>query len=180
MAVTLLICGVVGSIIFSLYIKKTGNYRLCIRAIPLLALGFMAIMGIFLNTIPYLWLVFINTACIGFSFTPLVPICFDLGCEMAFPIGEATVIGILNGGSMIYTFIFTSILNATVGLNSKSDSFILMVVFSIILMVGGILFWFVKVVLKRKMVESGEMHVDDIYGHRQASIKVELTMQGPE
>lgn len=65
------------------------------------------------------------------------------------------MIGILNGGSMIYTFIFNLILGAAVGLENKKDSLILMIIFAVFLLVGGILFWFVKVVLKRKIHESG-------------------------
>jgi len=52
---------------------------------------------------------------LGFSFTPLVPVSYDLGCEISFPIGEAQIIGILNGGAMIFTFIITLSISALVG-----------------------------------------------------------------
>ena len=67
----------------------------------------------------YVAIIFMCTACIGFSFTPLVPICYDLGCELAFPIGEATIIGILNGGSMMFTFIFNIVLGSAIDIKDK-------------------------------------------------------------
>ena len=63
---------------------------------------------------------------------------------------------------MIYTFLFTLILNAAVGLKTRIDSLILMVVFAIIIGLGAVLFWFVKVILKRRLVESGQPHESEL------------------
>lgn len=79
-ATVLLLAGVFGSIMVSVYIKKTSNYRLCIRVIPVLAFIFIVITCIVVNTIPYIGIVVVCIICFGFCFTPLIPVCYDLGC----------------------------------------------------------------------------------------------------
>ena len=37
----------------------------------------------------------------GVSLTPLIPLSFDFGCEIVFPVGEAQVTGILMTGGQI-------------------------------------------------------------------------------
>ena len=87
LAVILIIFGVIGSISISLYIKYTINYKRAIRLIPSCSLLFMILTCLILNTINNLPLTFVMVACIGFCFSPLVPISYDLGCELCFPIG---------------------------------------------------------------------------------------------
>ena len=112
--------GVIGSIVFSLYIKKTKNYRKAISRITIYSLIIMIVNMLWLNLVGKLAGTIVLTILLGFMFTPLVPVSYDLGCELAFPIGEAQVIGILNGGAMILTFFMTSIISSSLGSRSQS------------------------------------------------------------
>ena len=79
-ALVLIISGVVGSICWSLYLKKTTNYRLTIRAIPTISMVVMVLICIALNTHARAAVIFILGGMIGFSITPILPISYDLGC----------------------------------------------------------------------------------------------------
>ncbi len=79
--------GVAGSIIWSLYLKKTTNYKLTIRAIPTISVIVMIFICIALSAHAFIASVFILGGAVGFSITPILPISYDLGCELSFPIG---------------------------------------------------------------------------------------------
>lgn len=79
--------GVIGAIVWSLYLKKTTNYKLTIRAIPTISVVVMIGICIALNVSAHITVVFILGGAVGFSVTPIMPISYDLGCEMSFPIG---------------------------------------------------------------------------------------------
>jgi hypothetical protein len=51
----------------------------------------------------------IGTFALGFVMIPLVPIVYELSCELVFPIGEASAVGFLIGGSAISAFIYGTI-----------------------------------------------------------------------
>lgn len=52
-----------------------------------------------------LWLVFLITAQLGFFFVPQIPVFLDFGCEVAFPIGEASSSGYLIAGGQLGGFL---------------------------------------------------------------------------
>lgn len=72
--------GVVGSILFSLFLKKTMNYRLTIRSIPTISVVVMVAICIALAAHAPVALIFILGGGVGFSITPIIPISYDLGC----------------------------------------------------------------------------------------------------
>jgi hypothetical protein len=82
-----MVTGTISSILFSLYIKKTSNYRLALRTASIGSSILMIIFAIWLNTGSNKYLTTLLLALLGSCVAPTVPICFDLGCELAFPIG---------------------------------------------------------------------------------------------
>jgi FLVCR family feline leukemia virus subgroup C receptor-related protein len=118
-AVVLMGAGVIGSIIFSLYIKKTFNYRMVIRIIAIGSILLMGLLCFWLNTYNDKVVTTILIAIMGFIITPIIPICYDLGSELAFPMGEAQVTGLLNGAGMLWAFIVNSILSCIFGYGTK-------------------------------------------------------------
>jgi MFS family permease len=86
-AVILILMGVIGAIIWSLYLKKTTNYKFTIRAIPSISVIVMIGICIALNAGAPTAVVFILGGAVGFSVTPIMPISYDLGCELSFPVG---------------------------------------------------------------------------------------------
>lgn len=83
----LLTAGISSGIVFSVYIKKTLNYGRAIMVISLGSLACSISMCVVLNTInSYGLMIFLSGVC-GAFMIPLVPICYDLGCELCFPVG---------------------------------------------------------------------------------------------
>ena len=86
----------------------------------------------------------------GFNLIPMVPISYDLGCELSFPVGEAQVVGIVTGGSMLYTVILTLTITAAVGFGTPTQSAICMIIYIVLFLIGGGLYCMVDIKLKRR------------------------------
>lgn len=149
-AIILLISGVLGAVCWTFYLKKTLNYQRTIRVIPTLSVIAMIIICIILNTNPLIVLTFIFGSIVGFSVTPLMPISYDLGCQLCFPMGEAQVTGLLNGGAMILTFFLSLLMESAIKLQNKSQSLIAFIIYIILVFCGAVAFYFVKIDLKRR------------------------------
>lgn len=67
----------------------------------------MSVLGLFgfsfsLYYLDKFYILLILAILLGASLTPLLPLSFDFGCEIVFPVGEAQVTGILmTGGQLI-------------------------------------------------------------------------------
>ena len=86
-AITMLVMGVAGSIAFSIYLKKTGNYRRALRLIVILSVVIITILLIWLTISAAFGITMIIIGFVGFCCTPIIMLCYDLGCELAFPMG---------------------------------------------------------------------------------------------
>lgn len=75
--------------------------------------------------------------------------------------GEAQVTGILNGGSLFFTFLTTLIISSAIGFGKKSDTTIVMFAFMAFILAGCVLFFKVEIILKRKNLESGKLDTLD-------------------
>lgn len=111
----LMIIGTIGAIVFSLYIKKTSNYKTTTRIIAIGSPVMLIILCGWLNLVNVKFLTTLIISVMGFLLTPVVPLSYDLGCELAFPMGEAQVTGLLNGGAMLWAFLSSSLITAVVG-----------------------------------------------------------------
>lgn len=100
-------------------------------------------------------LTFIGICLIGFCATPILPITYDLGCEVAFPVGEAQITGILNSTGMIFSFFMILGTEFAIGYGSTDES-VAMLIFLIVIMSVGLVFYFmIKPSLKRRQAEGG-------------------------
>lgn len=149
-AITMLVMGVAGSIVFSIYLKKTGNYKRALRTISVLSFFIISGLLVWLSLSAGLAITIVIVGLVGFCCTPIITLCYDLGCELAFPMGEAQVTGILNGASLFFTFITTLIISSAIGFGEKSDSTIVMFSFMVFIFIGCFLFFKVEIILKRK------------------------------
>jgi len=86
----------------------------------------------------------------GFNLIPMVPISYDLGCELTFPVGEAQVVGIITGGAMIYTVILTLTITAAVGFGTARQSAICMTIYITLTILGAVIYSMVDIKLKRR------------------------------
>lgn len=142
--------GVAGSIIWSLYLKKTTNYKLTIRAIPTISVIVMIFICIALSAHAFIAIVFILGGAVGFSITPILPISYDLGCELSFPIGQAQVTGFMNGGAMILAFLITLGVTSIIKFGTAKQSLMAMVTYIVLVAIGTVFYYFIKIDLKRR------------------------------
>ena len=149
-AVSMLLMGVIGCLTISLYIKKTSNYKKAIRVISSLAVLVFIWFFLWLYASAMLGITIALIGLLGFVGSPLIPLCYDLGCQLAFPMGEAQVIGILNGTALFFTFITTLVISQVVGYGEKSNSLTVLIIFCVLMACGSFLFFHVKIDLKRK------------------------------
>ena len=64
--------------------------------------------------------------------------------------GEGQVVGIITGGSMIYTTILTLIITSAVGFGTPTQSAICMAIYIGLFLIGSILYCLVDIKLKRR------------------------------
>ena len=149
--VCLLVSGVAGSVIYTIYIKKTIKYKNAIICATTLAIIFMITNGILMNVVPeQKILISFLILGMGFNLVPMVPVSYDLGCELTFPVGEAQVVGIIAGVSMIYTAILSLTISSGVGFGTAKQSGICMIIYIILFMIGSVLYCTVNIKLKRR------------------------------
>jgi drug/metabolite transporter (DMT)-like permease len=86
--VCLLVSGVLGSVAYTIYIKKTIKYKTAIVCACVLSFVFIIINALLMNFVSQQnILISMMILGMGFNFVPLVPISYDLGCELTFPVG---------------------------------------------------------------------------------------------
>ncbi len=88
----------------SFLVKKTKKYKLLITLGCLITFitDSCFVLVMFTGNIYYSYAI---TFVMGFFTTGIVPISYDLGCEIAFPAGEAIVIGTLIVGNKLISII---------------------------------------------------------------------------
>ena len=86
LGVLMIFSGVAGAIYFTNLIKKTRNYEKVIKKVLLLSMIFMVLYTMELNLLSYLSLTALLATLLGFHLAPIIPISYDLGCELSFPI----------------------------------------------------------------------------------------------
>ena len=96
----MIVAGLIGAGCFGYYVEVTKLYK---ASILICLTGFMAsifMMAFVLYSYNIAWC---GLACflMGFGALPLLPLCFDLACEITFPVGEAFTTGLLMTGGQI-------------------------------------------------------------------------------
>ena len=86
-AICLIIFGATGAILGSIYLKKTRAFRRMFRFYTVGACVCIILLTIQLGTINSITLIKISVGILGFFITPIIPTSYELGCELAFPIG---------------------------------------------------------------------------------------------
>ena len=152
--VALVLSGVSGSILTSFYVKKTLRYKQAMVILSSIGIAMMIIeTGVLMNVDSFVP-TFLGLSLVGFSTTPILPITYDLACEIAFPVGEAQITGILNSAGMIFSFFMILGSEFSIGYGSTSDSLANLVLLIVIMTVGLIFYCLLKPKLKRREAES--------------------------
>jgi FLVCR family feline leukemia virus subgroup C receptor-related protein len=149
-----MVFGTAGAILFSLYIKRTFNYTRALRVASIGSTVMLMLLCLWLNTANVKAVTSIVLAVMGFIVTPVIPICYDLGCELSFPMGEAQVTGLLNGGGLMWAFISSAFVSGVIGYGSTKSSLIIILTLSGFVLGAAVLFFFLKIDLKRRNYEA--------------------------
>ena len=101
LAILPIISGIIGSVLGSIYLKKTQKYK---RALIVYQIGSIASLTLFFFMLmtKQLGLVIPPTFLVGFFIVPLIPAMLEFSSETNFPIGEATTTGFIFALSHIF------------------------------------------------------------------------------
>lgn len=141
------VAGLVGSAFVSYVVKRSLRFKrvlvvcYCGAAAQMLLLYFSFQVG-------SLALVVLSGACVGFFILPVTPLILQLGCEVAFPVKEATVAGLLLAGAQVTGFVIGF---PMLELYDKvlDSSWYATLIFTAMFLLGGLLVSLARIELRR-------------------------------
>ncbi|KAE8286894.1 Feline leukemia virus subgroup C receptor-related protein 2 Calcium-chelate transporter [Larimichthys crocea] len=103
---TIVIAGMVGSLICGIWLDKTKTYKQTTLAVYFMSLVGMIVYAATLS-LGHLWVVFITAGSLGFFMTGYLPLGFEYAVELTYPESEGTSSGLLNCSAQVFGIIFT-------------------------------------------------------------------------
>ncbi|XP_057679458.1 feline leukemia virus subgroup C receptor-related protein 1 [Corythoichthys intestinalis] len=105
---TLVVAGMVGSILCGLWLDHTKTFKLTTLLVNVLTFASMVVFTFTLD-LNNIYLVFFTGGLLGFFMTGYLPVGFEFGVEITYPESEGTSSGLLNTSAQIFGVIFTLI-----------------------------------------------------------------------
>uniref|UniRef100_A0A3P8T9S4 Choline/ethanolamine transporter FLVCR1 n=1 Tax=Amphiprion percula TaxID=161767 RepID=A0A3P8T9S4_AMPPE len=105
---TLVVAGMVGSILCGLWLDHTKTYKMTTLIVYILSFLGMVVFTFTLD-LDDIYLVFFTAGVLGFFMTGYLPLGFEFGVEITYPESEGTSSGLLNAFAQIFGIIFTLI-----------------------------------------------------------------------
>ncbi|XP_069464642.1 choline/ethanolamine transporter FLVCR1 [Ambystoma mexicanum] len=103
---TLVLAGMVGSIICGFWLDYSKTYKQTTLAVYILSFVGMLVFTFTLD-LGYLVVVFITGGALGFFMTGYLPLGFEFAVEITYPESEGTSSGLLNASAQIFGILFT-------------------------------------------------------------------------
>ena len=103
-SISFALVGMVGSFVTGRYLDKTKQFRKAHTRLSFLLAAMIPICYLALLT-RINWFAAIFMAVLGFATVPFLPVSFEYGAELTFPLGQALMGGILFGTSQIFATI---------------------------------------------------------------------------
>ncbi|XP_056337106.1 feline leukemia virus subgroup C receptor-related protein 2 isoform X3 [Danio aesculapii] len=103
---TIVIAGMVGSLICGIWLDRSKTYKQTTLAVYLMSLVGLVIYAFTLD-LGHLWVVFITAGALGFFMTGYLPLGFEFAVELTYPESEGTSSGLLNCSAQVFGIIFT-------------------------------------------------------------------------
>ena len=97
----IVVAGMLGSIVCGFWLDKTHSFKLT----TLFTYVFSCVgMLIYTCTLPlgHLWVIFLVAGLLGFFMTGYLPLGFEFGAELTYPVSEGTVSGLLNCSAQVF------------------------------------------------------------------------------
>ncbi|KAK2826137.1 hypothetical protein Q5P01_020351 [Channa striata] len=172
---TIVIAGMVGSLICGIWLDKTKTYKQTTLIVYLLSLIGMLVYAFTLN-LGHLWVVFITAGVLGFFMTGYLPLGFEFAVELTYPESEGTSSGLLNCSAQIFGIIFTIAQGKIIDTwNPLAGNIFL----SIFLLIGAIITGFIKSDLRRQKANlHPEMQTKTTSGMEQGISPPEVLKEG--
>ncbi|XP_068198288.1 heme transporter FLVCR2 isoform X2 [Antennarius striatus] len=143
---TIVIAGMVGSLICGLWLDKTKTYKQTTLVVYFMSLVGMIVYAATLS-LGHLWVVFITAGALGFFMTGYLPLGFEFAVELTYPESEGTSSGLLNCSAQVFGIIFTICQGKIIDHFSTLAGNIFLCVF---LLIGTIITAFIKSDLRRQ------------------------------
>ncbi|KAJ6666915.1 hypothetical protein lerEdw1_018917 [Lerista edwardsae] len=151
---TLVVAGMVGSIICGVWLDCTKTYKQTTLIVYVLSFVGMVAFTFTLDC-GHLVVVFVTAGVLGFFMTGYLPLGFEFAVEITYPESEGTSSGLLNASAQIFGIIFTLIQGKlTTDYNPRAGNIFLFVS----MFIGIILTALIKSDLRRHNVNSGIIH----------------------
>nr|XP_027197403.1 uncharacterized MFS-type transporter C09D4.1-like [Dermatophagoides pteronyssinus] len=151
MGLTITLSGITGSVVCGYLLGWSGKFRLVNLLIYIFSFAGTAAFGVAIE-IRHINLLFITCAILGFFMTGYLPIGFEFAAEVSYPQPESTSAGLLNASAQIFGIIFTY---ASTPIIDHFNSVWANIGYSIVLVIGVILSFFIKNDLRR---QNAHMH----------------------
>uniref|UniRef100_A0A9L0JV39 Major facilitator superfamily (MFS) profile domain-containing protein n=1 Tax=Equus asinus TaxID=9793 RepID=A0A9L0JV39_EQUAS len=103
---TIIIAGILGTVITGIWLDKTKTYKETILVVYFMTLVGMVVYTFTLN-LGHLWVVFITAGTMGFFMAGYIPLGFEFAVELTYPEPESVSAGLLNVSPQVFGIIFT-------------------------------------------------------------------------
>lgn len=143
---TIVIAGMVGSLICGVWLDRTKTYKQTTLAVYFMSLVGMIVYAATLS-LGHLWVVFITAGALGFFMTGYLPLGFEYGVELTYPECEGTSSGLLNCSAQVFGIIFTICQGKIIDAYGTLAGNIFLCVF---LLIGTVMTGFIKSELRRQ------------------------------
>uniref|UniRef100_A0A672H2B3 Feline leukemia virus subgroup C receptor-related protein 2-like n=1 Tax=Salarias fasciatus TaxID=181472 RepID=A0A672H2B3_SALFA len=168
---TLVIAGMVGSLICGIWLDRTKTYKQTTLAVYLMSLVGMIVYAATLS-LGHLWVVFITGGALGFFMTGYLPLGFEYAVELTYPESEGTSSGLLNCSAQVFGIIFTIAQGKIIDQFGTLEGNIFLCVF---LLIGTILTGLIKSDLRRQNANQQAKAAVSVFSNDQVP-KVFLTV----
>jgi len=151
---TLVLAGVLGSVVAGLWLDKTKTFKATTVGIYFLSMAGMLVLT-FTMGVGLIWVVFLTGAALGFFMTGYLPVGFEFAAEITYPESEGTSSGLLNASAQTFGIMLTIGMRAFMNRVSVLAANITV---SAALFVGTIITAFIKPDYRRQ--EAGKKAID--------------------
>ncbi|XP_072906968.1 heme transporter FLVCR1 isoform X1 [Hemitrygon akajei] len=143
---TLVVAGMVGSIISGFWVDRTKAYKKTTLAVYIISFIGMLVFT-FTISLGHIEVVFVTAGVLGFFMTGYLPLGFEFGVEITYPESEGTSSGLLNASAQLFGIVFTL---AQGKLKADYDTFTGNIFLCSWIFLGLILTVFIKTDLRRQ------------------------------
>nr|CAH0105864.1 unnamed protein product [Daphnia galeata] len=105
---TIVVCGMFGSVVCGIILDKTHKFRETTLVVYGLAVAGM-VAYTFTFELQYIVITFVTAGAVGFFMTGYLPVGFEFAAELTYPEPEVTSSGLLNASAQVFGIVFTII-----------------------------------------------------------------------